>query len=186
MRNRILRFWSLWRPWEAPYELALPDNIVNDYEGMIPLEKLPPGQYRVELALVDPWSAVQPARPYNKTRATLDVVLGGVDQRNAFLSQPPHDVPEYLEHAIATQNLQICLTMLKKAQVNFQPAYLAHMFEALLVIMQQVEEILEEKELAEIIACFSRTLLQFPLELLVLVAQRSKVLTSTAQQTMER
>lgn len=185
MRHRILRFWSLWRPWEAPFELALPDNIVNDYEGMIPLEKLPPGQYRVELTLVDPWSVVQPERPYNKTRSTLDVILGGVDQRIAFLSQPPHDVPGYLQHAIATQNLHICLTMLKKAQVEFQPAYLSHMFEALLVIMQQVEEILEENELAEIIACFSQSLLQFPLELLVLVAQRSKMLTSPEQETME-
>jgi len=76
VRGRTLRFWPLWRPWLAPIHVPIPDDISDHYEGHLLRTDLPPGCYRAELAIVDPWSSAERLRPAPWTEGTFDVVAG--------------------------------------------------------------------------------------------------------------
>lgn len=63
LHGRRLLFWPLWRPWQQPVELPIPDTAINSYEAPLLRADLPPGRYRAELTISDPWSSVEPRRP---------------------------------------------------------------------------------------------------------------------------
>jgi hypothetical protein len=59
VRNRMIRFWNLWRPWALPIESHIPDGhetILNER----PVEELPSGAYCIEFISEDPWIGSPP------------------------------------------------------------------------------------------------------------------------------
>lgn len=63
-RRRVLRLWSLDRPWQAaPVELTLPDESEGYVEWTLTREELLAGEYWGELAIADPWASEPPTRP---------------------------------------------------------------------------------------------------------------------------
>lgn len=72
LRNRVVRFWSLQRPWEKAVEVALEDGA----EPLIEVSdaQLPPGEYRVQVSVDDGWTSAR--RPCGGSPSTGDVLIG--------------------------------------------------------------------------------------------------------------
>lgn len=75
LRNRHVRFWPLWRPWDPVFEQPIP----NDAEGVFtfdaPPERLRSGKYRLEFLVVDPWVPQVAEKPSIGSPGTVDVEL---------------------------------------------------------------------------------------------------------------
>jgi len=87
LRNRCLRLWSLWRPWQPGYERAIPDGA----EGMLsfdaPASALPLGKYRLEFFVVDPWVVRdKPVRPEGGAPSMADLELVSAADRQSQLT----------------------------------------------------------------------------------------------------
>ncbi len=65
VRHRLVRLWPLWRPWEPPLEVPIPDSAQDEHRCAFPAGRLVPGKYLLELTTRDPWAtdAGPPARP---------------------------------------------------------------------------------------------------------------------------
>ena len=74
-RQRCLRFWSLWSPWLPPIELRIPDGPETDFSTEPSLATLPPGRYRVEVGLIDPWHTRPIVRPRRNDTHIIEVEL---------------------------------------------------------------------------------------------------------------
>jgi len=61
LKNRRVRFWPLWRPWEHLVEKPIPDDAEGELSCQVLVDEMRPGKYRVEFLVVDPW--VTPAAP---------------------------------------------------------------------------------------------------------------------------
>ncbi len=86
LRSRVLYVWSVWRPWEAPLKLDIPDDVQGVYEAFLPLEQVPPGYYRLSLAIVDPWRVVElPTLSPHGSPGTVDLPLTDIQSRLAEL-----------------------------------------------------------------------------------------------------
>ncbi|MBN1887186.1 MAG: hypothetical protein JW850_04330 [Thermoflexales bacterium] len=122
LKNRNVRFWSLWRPWDPPLEYTIPDTA----EGMcsIDLGKAPSmsrteawflGKYRLEFFIADPWVTLPtPDYPPPKgTPGTADIALITPDERLKQLGVGPGFGP-FLERAF------IYHEMGKKSQPDWQ------------------------------------------------------------------
>ena len=72
LRNRVVRFWSLQRPWAGPIEVRLADGA----EPLVPVSnvEIPPGEYRVEVAIDDGWTSAR--RPRAGSVSTADLFIG--------------------------------------------------------------------------------------------------------------
>lgn len=73
LRNRVVRLWSLDRPWQTPIQHEIPDEEMGSahFSGY---EVIPAGRYRVEVAIDDGWST--PRRPRRATPNTRDIWIG--------------------------------------------------------------------------------------------------------------
>ncbi len=72
LRNRVVRFWSLQRPWAEPIEVRLADGAeptVQVSDGAIP-----PGEYRIQAAIDDGWTSAR--RPRAGAVSTADLFIG--------------------------------------------------------------------------------------------------------------
>jgi hypothetical protein len=84
LRNRFIRFWPVWQPWETPIYQPVPDEARGEF--LIHVDpsqpQLQPGKYRLELGIADPWSPpTQLQRPALGTQNTLDVALVSPERR---------------------------------------------------------------------------------------------------------
>ena len=103
--NRQLRLWSLSRPWDPPHEHIIADDAAASCELLLPLALLPPGAYRVELAVVDPWSAVLPQLPGRRAPGKADVLLGERAERRRHLETTADDARGALERALSAETV---------------------------------------------------------------------------------
>jgi len=124
-RNRQLRIWSLWRPWERPLEEDIPDDTTDNYQFTATLEQLPPGAYRIEMTLVDPYVVQLPHRPGTNATNIAEVILGEPDQVRKYLDELT--VKIYAEEIFANEEeLELslsepCITdlmLLKKSEIS--------------------------------------------------------------------
>jgi len=79
IRHRVARLWPIWRPWEQPVEILIPDTVAGEYAHKLPITTLIPGKYRVELYVQDPWSSEDPE---GQKKASTDL-------SNAYAVIPP-------------------------------------------------------------------------------------------------
>ncbi|MDW8403001.1 RNA polymerase sigma factor RpoD/SigA [Chloroflexus sp.] len=90
LRRRKLLFWPIWRPWQQPIELPIPDTAINSHEEYIPRADLPPGRYRTELTIDDPWLSVMPQRPMAGASGTVEVSVA--EQAARAMARVAHDM----------------------------------------------------------------------------------------------
>ncbi|MFV9506788.1 MAG: sigma-70 family RNA polymerase sigma factor [Oscillochloridaceae bacterium umkhey_bin13] len=76
LRDRVIRLWPLWRPWDAPLTQPMPDQADNAYRWTLDRAALPPGRYRLQLAIETAWSSATPMQPGPGADASLDLLLG--------------------------------------------------------------------------------------------------------------
>ena len=104
LRHRRLRMWSLWQPWRPVYERIIPDDVTGELAFSAPIDELPPGGYRLEFVVVDPWSSEEsPQRPKEDAPGTADVALTVPTERQNWLTmrmeQTEKRFPRLLERA---------------------------------------------------------------------------------------
>jgi len=58
LRNRRVRIWSVWKPWNPPTELKIPDDAKG--ELIVSEVRLPPSQYRMHFFTAAPWDPPNP------------------------------------------------------------------------------------------------------------------------------
>lgn len=64
LRQRFVRLWPAWRPWERPLEFSIPDEAQDEYRFSLPPGGLVHGKYLLEFGIQDPWVRVPlPAHP---------------------------------------------------------------------------------------------------------------------------
>ena len=86
LRNRHVRFWPLWRPWDPVLEQIVPDEVEGAYAFNVPPNRLGPGKYRIEFLVVDPWAPPEAVRsPPGGAPSTADVELISPERRLQYL-----------------------------------------------------------------------------------------------------
>lgn len=77
VRRRLARLWPLWRPWEPPLEIPIPDSAQEEHRCAFPADQLLPGKYLLEITIQDPWAtnAGPPARPIAEDPAVTSVLI---------------------------------------------------------------------------------------------------------------
>jgi hypothetical protein len=83
--HRRLRLWSQWRPWEAPQSFPIPEADANRTTLALPVERVVPGAYWVELYVHDPWRRSIEQQPDAAADNVALVRIG-----------TPHDMEAYL------------------------------------------------------------------------------------------
>ena len=64
VRHRRVRLWPVWRPWDPPLEVPIPDEAQDEHICPFPAAQLVPGKYLLEFTVQDPWAApTPPSRP---------------------------------------------------------------------------------------------------------------------------
>ena len=87
LRNRRVRFWPLWRPWDPLFEQTIPDEAEGTLTFEAPPKDLRSGKYRLEFIVVDPWvPPVAPQRPQKGTPGTVDVELISAGKQLQYLN----------------------------------------------------------------------------------------------------
>jgi hypothetical protein len=104
LRHRIVRLWSLWRPWMPVQTVTIPDDADGELRFRLPSAEFAPGGYRLQFLTEDPWTPdVDPQRPSEGDPGTLDVALTMPVERLRWLedelSESPNPFPLWLERA---------------------------------------------------------------------------------------
>ena len=60
LRSRALILWSLFRPWQPPLVVNIPDEAHGDYEFVMSRKEHVEGTYRMQMVVIDPWIAAPP------------------------------------------------------------------------------------------------------------------------------
>lgn len=75
VRGLFARLWPVWRPWEDPVEISIPDDATSEYWCVLPAIQLPPGRYLLEFGVRDPWAAGSDSLPPSLTDPIIPSVL---------------------------------------------------------------------------------------------------------------
>jgi DNA-directed RNA polymerase alpha subunit/DNA-binding CsgD family transcriptional regulator len=88
LKNRRIRFWPLWRPWDPVFEQPIPDEAEGTLSFPAPPSKLKSGKYRLEFLVVDPWTSVdvERQRPSPDESSTVDVEMIAADRQLGILN----------------------------------------------------------------------------------------------------
>jgi RNA polymerase primary sigma factor len=66
LKNRVVRFWSVWRAWSPPIHERISDEAQGHWEFQAAQKSFPTGKYRVEFAIEDPWVPSGDGQPPSK------------------------------------------------------------------------------------------------------------------------
>ncbi|MBA2287965.1 MAG: sigma-70 family RNA polymerase sigma factor, partial [Ktedonobacteraceae bacterium] len=180
-RNRQLLFWSLWRPWEEPLALSIPDSASNVYDIEVSEQRLKPGRYRIEMILVDPWLERKPSRPIKPTSATADIRLGDPQEIIGYIRTVPETPLGLLERLLASEATLYRLYCLRKLVPVVTPREIPQLFDALLSLVERETP----ADSAAIFSVMQNLLLREPVALLAAVTRRSLALEKVARQPYE-
>jgi RNA polymerase primary sigma factor len=173
LRNRHLRLWSLWRPWELPLDIAIPDEVTNTFDAEVPRSCLSPGLYRVEMILVDPWSSRESRRPVGNTFNTIDAMLGTAEEISFYVECLPYNTAlGSLERLLTAQDTQSRLQALRSLDTQFEVKHIQPALETFLVMEERTRE-LKAEDNHEVFSLFQALLLRSPIDLLALAAKCS-------------
>lgn len=96
--NRVIRVWSLDRPWEPSWSVPLPDDTVEKFSFALP-DGLPAGRHRLWLRIEGPHAQI-PRLPRADTKGVVDIVV----QNGADLDM---DNPiDRIVNAVSSSNLE--------------------------------------------------------------------------------
>ncbi len=137
IRHRYLRLWSLWRPWADPVDLPVPDEAEAQAQWHIPFCALPPGAYRCEMTVIDPWLAQEASRPDSNTAQTTDHVLGTPQECVAYLASLPDNSTGAFERALAADDTCVRLRALRMALADVPGQHIEIVLVALLFSAEQ-------------------------------------------------
>ena len=88
LRNRHVRLWPLWRPWDPVFEHNIPDEARGELTFPVDPRALQSGKYRLEFLVVDPWIlAPEASRPARSAPGATDVELIDPDRQLQVLEQ---------------------------------------------------------------------------------------------------
>jgi RNA polymerase primary sigma factor len=169
LRNRVLRLWSLWQPWTAAVERVIPDSALQNFETEMLYTKLPPGRYRMEITVLDPWSSRVDQRPTQHAPGTIEVTLGGLQEEHAHLAQLD-GAQGSLERAMAAPTFSSCLQALHIFNAQYQARDVRPAFESLLILQEQFTD---PEERGKISSIFQHHLVKSPIDLLVMTVTHS-------------
>ena len=169
VRNRMLRFWSLWRPWAAPLEIALPDDVREEHIFDVPAANAPPGAYRIEFAVCDRWATASQdiRRPPASSPNTTEITLGGQDEFHRYWTALPQGPLRRLESALAFGHGRELAALADE----YAPEHASQLLEALLALTTHRERIITGITEADIQA-LGITLLRHPSAFLQALASR--------------
>lgn len=99
-KHRVARFWPLFRPWDPPTPIQIPDD-ANEVTALVSATDLPAGTYLLEIEVDDGWTTA--ARPPATAPNVCVVGLGDLDHR----WPNPTNLPaiEILERILATGHI---------------------------------------------------------------------------------
>jgi hypothetical protein len=60
LRSRALIVWSLFRPWQPPLVVKIPDEAREEYEFVVSRKEYGDGACRIQMMVIDPWAATPP------------------------------------------------------------------------------------------------------------------------------
>jgi DNA-directed RNA polymerase sigma subunit (sigma70/sigma32) len=185
LRHRHLRLWSQGRPWEKPLDFPISDDETTRFETELDYVYLPPGPYRAEVVVVDPWSSVEPQQPGREATNTTETFVGTTEEYWAYVQKLPDDVPGYLERAITAQEGNYRVEMLHNLAKMFQLQYLPPAIEAFIVITEQACITNNEEQEREVFAIFQQLFLQMPIDVLILLVKHSELLSLEARKELQ-
>lgn len=106
VHHRGMRLWSLWRPWEPPQACAIPDEAEDGHLFTFPRESLPPGHYRVDLGLDEPWSTSSFARPASDSASSATLQVGTPEELEAHVQALPETGLACAERYLAALHME--------------------------------------------------------------------------------
>lgn len=109
LRNRHIRFWPLWRPWDPYFEQAIDDSADEKCEFEAPAEFLRSGKYRLEFLVVDPWAPQTTEKPVKGAPGTVDRDLISAEAQLRHIADRLQDKGEYFE--LCLERAIVCLDM---------------------------------------------------------------------------
>ncbi len=180
-RNRYVLFWSLWRPWEEPLRVSIPDRCVDRYDFDVSLAHLTPGKYRAGMVLIDPWSGNVPARPLTSMVNSIDLLLGNTQERIIYLRHTMRDLPGILEHILSAEHVSYRQHMTQQLNSSMVHGFIRHIFVALLTLLENTHTPVEDKTIDTLVALLQ----QRPLDLLATIARESQPLPEQARGPFE-
>lgn len=123
LRNRHVRFWPLWRPWDPVFEQAIPDAAMGEFEFEAPPERLRSGKYRLQFLVVDPWVLQTPQMPPKDAPGTVDVSLISAESQLRHLEARLQEKGEQFELLLERAVLHYDMKNLEDARADCQWCY---------------------------------------------------------------
>ncbi len=71
-----LSFWPLWQPWRPAIHFPIPNESINRFVQRVDRGDLPPGRYRVNVNIINPWSSTELLRPERWEGGGYDIGIG--------------------------------------------------------------------------------------------------------------
>ena len=97
--NRVIRVWSLDRPWESSWSIPVPDDVFGSFAFVMPSD-LPPGRHRLWLKIEGPHAQI-PRLPRIGTEGVVDIVV--LDGAAPDMENPIDRIVE----ALSSSNLSV-------------------------------------------------------------------------------
>jgi len=122
LRNRHVRLWSLWQPWEPVVERTIPDETEGAASFTFDSGAfLHQGKYRVEFVVVDSWAPpVAPERPSRGTQGTADIELTPASRRLELLDDQLQEEEASFELLLERAFVYTDVGDLEKARADWQ------------------------------------------------------------------
>lgn len=102
VRNRCIRLWNMWRPWEMPLSYNIP-NDVSEVQFQNPVFELPPVDYRIEFIINNPWHGIPPhgLSPDVNDNTVFDLSFGDSEEKESYQSNLPPTLISALEKVLS-------------------------------------------------------------------------------------
>lgn len=132
LRHRVLRFWSLTRPWTPPLEFAIPDDEAQ-LSLRVASDLLPAGRYLLEFGLANAWQSGARRIPVGDNFNTFERVIG-IDTELGPIARDDGDALKHLELYLFSGDGK----ELRLFERLFQPEYAPQLLSALFVLTNDV------------------------------------------------
>lgn len=121
LRNRQVRFWFLWRPWEPVIERSVPDDAAGEMRFRARGDELCSGKFRVEFLVADPWVApAAPERPVADAPSCADVAVTSPEVHLQDLERTLQQETEQFELRLERAHVYADLGDHGRAQADWQ------------------------------------------------------------------